>query len=140
MATSKTTARTGAAPRIRKLYERYPEMSKSAIARRVGCSVGNVNYVLTKYLRDISEDELSQFRRDKPEIMESIQHRLLSSLDSKKIAKTNAVQAVTAVAILEDKIRLQRGQATTINVSVLHELIDEIRREDSSPRTIESTV
>jgi hypothetical protein len=107
-------------------------MSKAAIARRAGCHVNNVKYVLSRYLAGHSEDDLRQFREDKAEILEAVQHRLLLSVTDKKINKTSAVQAITGVAILEDKIRLARGEATGINVNVLLDVAEAMRVRSST--------
>ena len=69
-----------------------------------------------------------------------MQHRLLLSVTDKKINKTSAVQAITGVAILEDKIRLARGQATGINVSVLLDVAAAIRERVANPQAIREPI
>ena len=44
------------------------------------------------------------------------------------------MEAVTAAAILEDKARLVRGQATGINVSVLLDVAESIRAMRDQPK------
>ena len=47
------------------------------------------------------------------------------------------MEAITAAAILEDKARLVRGQATSLNVSVLMDVVDAMRLR-AHPRVISS--
>ena len=115
-------------------------MSKAAIARRVGCHVNNVSYVLAKYLGDHSQEELQEFQDSKADCFEAVQHRLLLSVTDKKILKTSAVQAITGAAILEDKIRLQRGQATGINVNVLLDVAAAIRDKQANPQPVTTSL
>ena len=115
------------AAEIRYLYEKYPEISQAAIARRVGCSESNVSQVLKAYLQDVLPEELDEFRGDKANICEVIQHRLLSSITQDKLDKTPAVSLITGFAIMEDKIRLMRGQPTSIHVHALVDVLDMLR-------------
>ena len=122
-----STAPTGKAAAIRVLHDRYPEMSQAAIARKVGCTDRNVSVVLKNYLRDTSPEELSQFQDSKADIYDAIQNRILASITPEKIEKAKLVESITSAAILEDKARLVRGQATGINVSVLMDVVEAIR-------------
>ena len=124
-----STAKKGLAPRIRKLKLRHPEMSHSDIARRVGCRPSNVTAVLKTFLGKHSEDELRQFQESKADVYDALQHRLLSSLTPAKIAKARVQEAITSAAILEDKARLVRGQATAINMTAVVDLIEVMRAE-----------
>lgn len=123
----KNNSRKGTAPRIRQLATRYPELSKAEIARRVGCSQANVSCVLKTYLGSTTQAELKDFQDSKADVYDSIQHKLLLSIDKSKISKASALQTVTAAAILEDKSRIIRGQATSINVSVLMDVVEALR-------------
>jgi hypothetical protein len=53
----------------------------------------------------------------------------LRLVTSAKLQKASAGSLVTAAAILEDKARLIRGQATSINVQALLEVAELIRRQ-----------
>ena len=125
-----TPAKGDRAAEIRYLYEKYPEISQAAIARRVGCSESNVSQVLKYYLQDIATEELDEFRGDKANICEVIQHRLLSSITQDKLDKTPAVSLITGFAIMEDKIRLMRGQPTSIHVHALIDVLELIRAQE----------
>jgi len=134
-------AKTGVAPRIRKLKLKHPELSHSDIAKRVGCTASNVTCVLKSFLGSHSEAELRDYQENQAEVFDSVAMRLLSSISQDKIDKTPAVQAITGAAILIDKARLVRGQATGINVNVLLDVVDAIRNRSAGnppqPRTID---
>ncbi len=111
---------TGKAPAIRRMKLRYPELSEAQIAKRVGCDPANVHRVLKRFLGDdISQDDHQVFQDRKAEIYDRIQHRMLGSITDDDIAKAPLLPRVTAAAILEDKARVIRGQATQINVTHL---------------------
>jgi len=117
------------APTIRKMAMQYPELSNSEIARTVGCSHQNVSEVLANFLAGTSPEALREFQESKADIYDAIQHRLLLSVTQEKIDKTKTMEAVTAAAILEDKARLVRGQATGINVNILLDVVDAMRQK-----------
>ena len=83
-------------------------------------------------------DDLQGFQAHKADIYDALQHRLLSTVPS-KIAKAPLMAVVTSAAILEDKARLVRGQATGINVSVLLDVAEAIRQRRRNPQVIDST-
>lgn len=122
-----TKGKRGLAPTIRKLKVKYPELTDSEIARRVGCRPSNVTGVLKVFLGKHSEEELQQFQETKADNYDALQYRLLSSLSEAKIRKAKPMEIITGAAILEDKARLVRGQATGINVSVLMDVAEAIR-------------
>jgi hypothetical protein len=117
----------GLAPEIRRLSLKYPEMSHGAIARKVGCRPSNVSQVLATFLSDHTNEQLQEFQSAKAEIYDALQYQLLESLTPEKIAKAKVMELVTGAAILEDKARLVRGQATGINVNVLMDVVEAIR-------------
>ncbi len=110
----------------------YPELSESQIARRVGCSRQNVNQVLAVFLDSHSEKELREFQANKVDIYDAMQMRALGSVTSAKLQKASAGSLVTIAAILEDKARLLRGQATSIHISALLEVAELIREKRDS--------
>lgn len=119
--------RKGLAPKIRALRDKFPEMSKSAIARRVGCHPSNVDQVLGRYLGDVPLEDLRAYQENRADVFDALGHRFLLSVTQDKLDKTKPMEAVTAAAILYDKARLERGQATGINVSVLMDVAEAIR-------------
>ncbi len=114
------------AAEIRRLSLEYPELNQSQIARIAGCSHQRVSQVLAEFLADTSPEHMEDFRSDKASICEVMQYRMLSSITQDKLDKTSAVQLVTGAAILEDKIRLMRGQPTSIHVHALVDVLDAI--------------
>jgi hypothetical protein len=111
----------------------YPDLGPSAIARTVGCTADNVSQVLRRFLGKGTKADLDDFQQNKADVYDALQHKLLASLTDEKISKTNAVSAITGAAILEDKARLVRGQATGINVSVLMDVVEAIKARQSQP-------
>ena len=67
--------------------------------------------------------KIVDFRKAKANKLEFIQAEILASISPDDIKKTPFVQRVTSLAILEDKIRLIRGEPTQ-NVSVQGVLAD----------------
>lgn len=132
------TARTGAADRVIDLHLRKPNMSKAAIARRVGCSPGNVDYVLKRYLTTETVENLRAFQDNQADALDAIAMRSMTSITPKKLAKANAVQLMTTAAIAIDKARLIRGQATGINVNVLLDVVEAIRAKPAGNSNAES--
>ena len=117
----------GLAPEIRRLSLRYPELSDSEIARKVGCTPSNVSQVLAAFLKESTREELEDFQSNKADIYDVIQKQILGSISEAKILKAGLAETVTAAAILEDKARLVRGQATGINVNVLMDVVEAIK-------------
>ena len=64
---------------------------------------------------------ISEFRKSKANRMEFIQAEILHSITPECIKKTPFVQRVTSFGILEDKIRLLRGESTQ-NLSLISNL------------------
>jgi hypothetical protein len=121
----------GVAPAIRKLHEKYPEMPKSVIAKRVGCSTENVRSVLATYLGDVSEDSLREYQANRGDVFDALGHRALLHITEAKLTNAKPMELTTMAAILYDKARLERGQATGINVSVLLDVAQAIRERRS---------
>jgi len=119
--------KTGKASAIRKLKCKYPELTKSEIARRVNCSIQNVDQVLDRFLDGHSSEDLKQFQESKADIYDSLQVRILESITKDKLAKEKVWPSVAAAGLLEDKARTIRGQATGINVSVLLDLVQALK-------------
>ena len=118
----------GLAPLIRSTKLRYPELSEAEIAKRVGCSPSNVHQVLTVFLHGHSERDLRDFQANKADIYDAVQMRALASVTQEKLRKSSAGSLVTVAAILEDKARLIRGQATSFHISALLDVLDLIRQ------------
>jgi hypothetical protein len=115
---------------IRKTKLRYPELSEAKIARYVGCSPSNVHQVLKSFLVDRSEAELRDFQANKADIYDAVQMRALASVTQDKLRKSSAGSLVTVSAILEDKARLIRGQASSINITALLDVLELLRSQE----------
>ena len=118
---------------IKLLYDRFPAMPKVAIARRVEevtgapCGQDHVAHVISRYVKSVSPEELSDFQANKADIFDAVQHKALASLTDESWAKCSALQVVTAAAILEDKSRLVRGQPTSMHMHVLMDVANMMR-------------
>lgn len=119
---------TGVAPAIRRMKMRYPEMSEVQIARRVGCDPANVHRVLTRFLGEkLTEDEHRAITENTADVFDRLSNRMLISITDEEIAKAQLLPRVTSAAILHDKARTIRGQATQVNVTVLLDAVQAIR-------------
>lgn len=119
--------RKGVAPRIRQLKDKYPDLSNGQIAKRVGCTPQNVSGVLSSYLGDATEEDLRGYQTNRGDILDAIQRRALLSITQAKLDKSSPAELMTVFGISYDKARLERGQATGINVSVLLDVAQAIR-------------
>lgn len=124
----RSTANTGVAPAIRRMKLQYPELSESQIARQVGCNPANVHRVLKRFLGNkITEQAHQAFVNNTADVFDRMTHRMLMSITDADIAKAQLLPRVTSAAILHDKARTIRGQATQVNVSVLLDAVQAIR-------------
>ena len=122
---------TGVAPLIRRMAMDYPELGTRQIAQRVGCNPANVHRVLKRFLRDTDTVEsLREYQENKADVFDSLQMRMVASITQDRIEKAPLLPLVTAAAILEDKARTIRGQATGISVNVLMDVAQAIRNQD----------
>jgi hypothetical protein len=122
----------GLAPEIRRVSLKYPELNKSEIARKVGCTPQNVGQVLSTFLSDTTPEELRDYQENQADVFDTVAYKLLGSITQEKIEKTKPMEAITGAAILIDKARLVRGQATGINVNVMLDLVEAIRAKQNN--------
>ena len=119
---------TGAGKKAVALKLRYPELSESQIAARVGCSPANVHQALSKFLgNDITEDEHKDFNEHQADVLSRVKHRIIRSISKEDIEKASLLQRATAFGILHDKEQVLRGNATSIGVTVLLDAVQAIR-------------
>jgi hypothetical protein len=131
----------GVAEEIRRLHLKYPEMSQADIARRVDCHPTNVYRVIQRFMGDnSSESDLREYQENKADIFDALQRRILGSITDSDIVKAPLMARVTASAILEDKARVIRGQATGINVTVIHDAIAAIRERDARRASLPASI
>jgi hypothetical protein len=118
------------AAKIRQLHTDYPELSQSAIARKVGCHPDNVYQVLRRFSGRDNPAHLEGFRAHKVDIFEMVQSRMLASITDEKLAKESAYSAVVAASIIQDKIQLMSGLPTSIHVTALLDIADQLRKRE----------
>ena len=98
-------------------------MTQTEAAKILGCNKSNINRRLKA--AGIKPGYLEKYRTHKPDVMESVQYRILESINAGDIKKASLQQKITAAGILEDKIRLNRGLATgNMAVHHIHENLD----------------
>jgi len=119
----------GLAPLIRKMKLENPSLSNTAIARHCKCSTANVKKVLAKLSTNYSTEDLEEYKANRADIFAALGRKMLGSITESKLQKTSAVQLVTGAAILFDKERLERGQATGINVTALVDVAELLRNQ-----------
>ena len=96
---------------IERLIElRQKGNSYADVGAIVGCSAANV----CERLQNADLDGLELYSRHKAQVFEDKQRKILNAITDEKMDNMSAAQAVVAAAIMEDKIRLIRGQATEI--------------------------
>ena len=107
-------------------------MSLQRIADALGCSKQNIHY----RIRDA--DDFVDFGKCKDHKFENLQRKIYNSIDQGKHQKSSLLQDVTALGILEDKIRMLRGQATLRieSFSVTASLDDLERRKQELLKTV----
>jgi hypothetical protein len=92
------------------LYYRSKNLSTTEIAKLTGCDHSNI----VRRLQSVKLQSLQNFSTYKDQVFEHKQREVLNSLTDVKIKAMSGLQAITGAAILEDKIRIIRGQATDI--------------------------
>jgi len=122
------SANTGAALAIRKAKMKYPELTNSQIAKRVGCDPANVHRVLKRFLgKNNTEQDLQDYKEHKADVWDSVAMRAVMSIDDSKLSKSSAAQLMMVAGTAFDKSQLVRGQATQINVTVLLDAVQAIK-------------
>ena len=110
-------------------------MSCQQIGDALGCSKQNIQQ------RIADADDLIDFGHRKDHKFENLQRKIYGSIDEGKHQKSSLLQDVTAMAILEDKIRNIRGQATLRieSFSVTASLDELERRKQELLKTVRVT-
>lgn len=101
------------------------------IAAIAGCSHQNVYDRLAR----IDYNGLKTFRERKADTYERLQWEIAKTLEPDDIKRMQARDRITGIAILEDKIRLIRGQATEISVN-----FDAVKAIDARRKEIEARI
>lgn len=94
-------------------------MSNREIADKIGCDKRTVGAVLAKY--NIKQEDVELFKENRADIYAGVIQKIVTSIDSKVVENASLRDRATAVGILQDKERLERGQSTA-NVANLHSI------------------
>ena len=96
------------------------------IAKILGCSYQNI----LDRLERIDYNGLQTYRQEKDKCFERLQWEIAKTLTPEEIKRIQPRDRITSMAILEDKIRLIRGQATDISLNVdAVKIMDQRRKE-----------
>lgn len=104
------------------LAYRAKGLSQSEIAKLVGTSQQNI----TQRLAAANIQSLENFREQKDNGLEYKQAKIVNALSSADIEKMSGLQKIIGIKVLEETIRMIRGQA---GVTVEVRVIDETMRE-----------
>ena len=88
-------------------------MTQTAVAEHYGVTRDAISKLIKR--TEANKDVIAKYRENKAEIMEGIQVELLSAVSEAPIKEKQSL--IVGAGILEDKIRLERGQAT-VNTTV----------------------
>ena len=105
--------------RVKQLAETQ-QLTQQEIAQVVGCGQASVSRTIAELRND---SELAEFRENKADVFESLQKEIIKAVDTDAIKTMISKRGLTDAAILEDKIRLIRGQATSISAVDIRQLI-----------------
>lgn len=120
--------KNGSGRRAVALKLKHPELSEGQIAKAVGCNPANVHRALNRFLGAANtEMDLRDFQEAKADVFDALQQRALISVTDDMLAKSSVRDLAVAAGIWEDKARVIRGQATTINVNVLLDAVAAVR-------------
>ena len=115
------------ARQVRALATRYPELSMSAIARKVGCTPQSASSALKRFLGDDSEDDLKAFQQNRADVFDSITMRALGSITEEKLTKASAPALMMVAGTAHDKSQILKGMPTGMDVHVLLDLAAMVR-------------
>ena len=128
------------AEHIRLLHDRYPDMPQSVIARKTGATSSNVSEILKRYTRNVTVEQLREFQANRADVLDAICAGSLASITPEHLSNSSALQLMTIAGIAYDKARLERGQATSINMTALVDVANMLRQQrgvDPSAITID---
>jgi hypothetical protein len=101
--------------------------TQADIAKTLDIDHSHVSHTLARY--GIDYNRLDQFRKQRAEIFQGLQDKILSSVTDVDIKDASILQRVTAAGILYDKERLETGKSSA-NVAVLISQIEAMQRSD----------
>jgi hypothetical protein len=103
--------------------------------RRIAREMSRSAHTIAKVLRSPEAvAEVKALKKDLADLYEQRNYEILESVTKQDIAKANLRDKVVSAAICSDKMRLLRDQSNAnVNVSVLFEVLELIRRSDDQP-------
>lgn len=103
--------------------------SPTTIAEATGTTVRAAVDALKRYGFD--KDSVEEYRKNKAEILDGIQAKLLQAAATKDLEGVPVQQLITSAAILYDKSRLETGQSTG-NIAVIIKAADRLECLDDT--------
>jgi len=92
--------------------QHHPNLSTREIGAIAGTDHAYVIRTLERY--GIDKETTERFKTNRADIFAGVQEKFISSITVEDLQKASLYQKVTAAAILYDKERLERGQASEI--------------------------
>ena len=130
--------KSGATALVRKLKIKHPERSEVDLATFVGCDVALAHQAIKSLddIREQSRKDLERYQAGKADRFDAMQLRIYESITDNVIEKAQLLPRITSLAILEDKARVIRGQATSVNVTVLLDAVQTIKQMRRPPDVV----
>lgn len=113
---------------IIKTKTEHPDLTTRQIAAIANTDHTHVIKTLERYGTD--QRDVEAYKKNRPNILAGLQHRLLVSVTDEDIKKAPLGSRILAAAQLYDKERLETGQSTT-NISTLIGSIEALQRADA---------
>ena len=89
-----------------------PNLTVRQIAAIADCTHPHVIATLQRY--GVNQHDLKAYKDNRADILAGMQQRVISAVTDADVKKASLYQKITAAAILMDKERLERGQASEI--------------------------
>ena len=100
---------------------------KGNTEREIAAVTGLPKTTIHRRIKEIKQNpEFIEFVENKADVMEAIQHEFIQLADRDTVKKMLERRGFTDLGILEDKIRLLRGESTA-NISILVESIKDLQ-------------
>ena len=100
-------------------------LTHSEIASIQGCDRSNISHTLERY--EYESDTTAVYKENRADLFAWMQHRFISSITTEEIKKMQPGQRIVCAGILFDKEQLIRGLPTSINMTVLYDVLGTLR-------------
>jgi hypothetical protein len=107
----------------------HPELTTRQIGKLADCSHVSVINTLDKY--GIKNEEVKLFRKDRSNILDGMQSRLLASVTDEDIKKAPLGTRILAACQLYDKSRIEAGKSVD-NIMLVLDSVQQIRAMQAS--------